>query len=149
MMKKRKIIISVVILTGIVLYGVYRLYFERTPEHLLEWSFNISLKGFDYSVESFDEQWCPNGDGHLLIIITFNELTQKNIEYLKTFSHQELPISQADKRQMGASQIPNKYSYADSGLYIYVPEDPNDDRNFKIFIVDTEKNTAVLYYQIM
>ena len=149
MNKKLIIKISAAVLAAIVLYGVYSLYFKRTPERLLEWNFNISLEDFDYTVESFDEQWCPNGDGYVLIIFKFKELTQNNIDYLKKVGLQTLPISKANSLQMVPNIIPNEYWYSDTGYYIYELESPTDQRNFKVFIVDAAKKTAVLYYQIM
>ena len=83
-MKKIIVIVLVIVLSGIAVYEVYNLFLKRTPEKLLKQQFNISLKDFDYSIETFEEEWCLNGDGELLIVIKFNELTQKNIEYFKT-----------------------------------------------------------------
>ena len=86
-MKKIIVIVLVIVLSGIAVYEVYNLFLKRTPEKLLKQQFNISLKDFDYSIETFEEQWCPNGDGELLIVIKFNELTQKNIEYFKSLDN--------------------------------------------------------------
>lgn len=148
-MKKLKIILSVLVVTGIVLYGVYGLFFKRTPERLLKLTFDISLTDFDYTVESFEEQWYPNGDGHALIIINFNKLTKENIDYLKKFNPQPLPISEMYRLQMIPNAIPNQYWNADVGYYMYKPEPTIEDGNFNIFIVDTDKKVAVLYYQYM
>jgi hypothetical protein len=85
-MKKKIIRISVVILTSIaILYGLYALFLKRTPERILKAVFDISLKDFDYTVETLEEQWYPNGDDHALIIYKFNTLTQNNIDYLNNF----------------------------------------------------------------
>ena len=96
-MKKIIVIVLVIVLSGIAVYEVYNLFLKRTPEKLLKQQFNISLKDFDYSIETFEEQWCPNGDGELLIVIKFNELTQKNIEYFKSLDNiQPLPVSEME-----------------------------------------------------
>ena len=63
-----------------------------------------------------------------LIIFKFKELTQENIEYLKTFSSQRLPISNSDRLQMAPNTIHIRYGYADIGYYIYKLEGPNDQR---------------------
>jgi hypothetical protein len=78
-MKKLIIIASIIILTGIIIYGVYSIFFKRTPEKILKTVFNISLDGFDYTIVSFEEQWCPNGDGHALVIYKFNSLVEQFI----------------------------------------------------------------------
>lgn len=158
-MKKIIVIVLVIVLSGIAVYEVYNLFLKRTPEKLLKQQFNISLKDFDYSIETFEEQWCPNGDGELLIVIKFNELTQKNIEYFKSLDNiQPLPVSEMEYHQMGANKISKQLLKANTGYYIYqVGRIANWEEvkgvkmalDFKLFIVDTENNKAVLYYQFM
>lgn len=114
---------------------------KRTPENILKQQFNITLTGFDYKVETFEEQWNPNGDGYVFIVFKFNEITQSNINYLKSSGFKELPISQSNV-------IPDRLLF-DKGYYLFENENKNDERDFKLFIVDTEKNKAILYYQYM
>ena len=52
-MKKIIVIVLVIVLSGIAVYEVYNLFLKRTPEKLLKQQFNISLKDFDYSIETF------------------------------------------------------------------------------------------------
>ncbi len=114
---------------------------KRTPERILKQQFNITLKEFDYDVETFEEQWCPNGDGYVLIVFKFNKLTQKNINYLQLLGLKELPISKNNV-------IPNRFLF-DNGYYLFENENINDERDFKLFVVDTKNNKAILYYQYM
>ena len=60
--------------------------------------------------------------------------------------------------QMGANKIPKQLLKADTGYYIYqVGRIANWEEvkgvkmalDFKLFIVDTDNNKAVLYYQFM
>jgi hypothetical protein len=148
-MKKLLLILSVTLLAGIVLYGIYDLFFKRTPEKLLKLQFNICLKDFDYTIETFEERWYPNGDGHLLIIFKFNKLTQNNIDYLKGLNPELLPIPETDSWQKHPSKIPKQYLNASAGYYVYESLNTHDPRNYKVFVIDTEKRIAVLYYQIM
>ena len=149
-MKKLIMVLVIIIMTGITLYGMYSLFLKRTPEKLLKQEFNISLTGFDYTIESFEEQWYPNGDGYALIVYKFNSLTQGNIDYFNSFNNvQSLPILEAYRQQMPPNSIPKQYLNANAGCYIYKVESVTDYRDFKIFIVDTEKRIAVLYYQYM
>lgn len=113
----------------------------RTPEKILEQQFNISLKDFDYQVETFEEQWNPNGDGYAYIVFIFNELTENNINYLLSSGLKELPIP--DRKE-----IPDRF-LCDNGYYLFEKVDSNDERDFKLFVVDTENYKAVLYYQYM
>jgi len=147
-MKKLIIIVSI-ILTGIIIYGVYSVFFKRTPEKVLKIMFNINLKDFDYDVETFEEKWCPNGDGQAFIILKINKLTQKNVDYLKGFAFKRLPISAEDSELMDFNEIPKEYFNVNTGYYIYEPLSNHDIRDYKILVVDTVKNIAILYYQYM
>ena len=67
-----------------------------------------------------------NGNGHLKMVIKFNELTQENIDYIKEFD--VLPLSTL-------KQLPIEYPYkhlSDEGYCIYREE----GNNFYIFIFD-------------
>ena len=148
-MKKLIVIVSLVILTGIVLYGVYSLFLKRTPEKILKTVFNISLKDFDYSIDVFEEEWCPNGDGHTLVAYKFNKLTQENIDYLKKVALKPLPISKIDIQKIDYNRIPEKYFRSDAGYYIYELLSTHDPRDYQVLIIDTVKKMLVLYYQYM
>lgn len=113
----------------------------RTPEAILKQQFNIALNGFDYQVETFDEQWNPNGDGYSYIVFRFKALTENNINYFLSSGLKELPI-------LDNKEIPDRFLF-DNGYYLFEREDSNDERDFKLFIVDTENNKAILYYQCM
>ena len=112
-----------------------------TPEKILEQQFNITLKGFDYKIETFEEQWCPNGDGHVLIVFKFNKLTDENVNYFQSLGLKKLPFSEN-------KQIPDRF-LSEKGFYLMKNEDINDERDFKLFIVDIDRNQAFLYYQCM
>ena len=148
-MKKLIIIVSIILLLVVIVQGIQCFFFRHTPERLLKWQFNISLKGFDYTIETFEEQWCPNGDGQALVIYKFNKLTPENIDYLKSFALKPLPISEKDSKLMTFNEIPKEYFNVDTGYYIYEPLSTHDPRDYKVFVVDTEKKMAVLYYQYM
>ena len=148
-MKRLIIIVSVIFLIGIVLHGVYFLFLKRTPESLLKTSFNISLNDFYYTIETFNEQWFPNGNGHVLVIYKFNKLTKENIDYLIEFGLQPLPVSEIDIQRMSYNKIPKEYFISDTGYYVFLEESVCDKRDYKFFLVDTKKKIAVLYYQNM
>lgn len=122
----------------VLLYGACT---TRTPEKILEQQFNITLKDFDYQVETFEEQWNPNGDGYAYIVFKFNELTEKNINYFQSLGLRELPV-------LDNKEIPDRF-LLDNGYYLLEKEDINDERDFKLLIVDIENNKAILYYQYM
>lgn len=148
-MKKSLIVLSTIMLIGLILYGGYCAFLKRTPERILKTSFNISLKDFDYSVESFDERWLPNGDGHVFIKYKFKELTQDNMDYLKSISLNPLPIPKDIRKLMEFDKIPIEYFDIDTGYYMYIPLSTRDLRDYKVFVINTRKNEAILYLQVM
>ena len=101
---------------------------------------------FNWNMVYFSIVIYTNGDGELLIVIKFNELTQKNIEYFKSLDNiQLLPVSEMEYHQMGANKIPKQLLKADTGYYIYqVGRIANWEEvkgvkmalDFKLFIVD-------------
>ena len=120
---------------------LYSACIARSPESILRQQFNISLSGFDYDVETFEEQWAPNGDGYVYIVFKFNILTESNVEYFLKSGLKKLPMSEKEK-------IPDRFLF-ENGYYIFEAEDPNDVRDYKLFIVDTDNNNATLYFQYM
>jgi hypothetical protein len=148
--------VLVVVPAVIVLYVFRDFFTERTPETILKSVFDISLKDFDYSVELYESQK-SFGDGKLLLVIKFNKLTQENIDYLKEFNPQPLPITGTEYQQLIYSRIPKRFLKADTGYYLYRPvkitgwevegEKIEDASDFDIFIIDTKNKLAVLYYQ--
>jgi hypothetical protein len=123
--------------------------FTITPKRLLQLHFNISLKDFDYTVKTIDYQWCGNGDGYRLTIYKFNKLTTENIEYLSRVCSKPLPISETDIKKISCNRIPKDIFKSDTGYYIFEILCTYDDRDYKVFIVDTEKKIAVHYFQYM
>ena len=141
------ITVSIIVLMFGILTILDKTIFKRTPESVLKSTFGISLKDFDYSVETFEEQWCPNGDGQALVVYKFNKLTQENIDYLKGFGLKPLPISEEERNIIW--EIPKQFFESNTGYYIYESLHNIDFRDYKVFVVDTEKKIAVLYYQYM
>lgn len=146
------IIITVfaVILFFVILLILDKTILRHTPESVLKATFGISLKNFDYSIETFDEQWSPNGDGQVLVIYKFNSLTQDNILYLKKNGLKPLPILMEDYNNMVFNKLTEEYLKIDTGYYIYERLSTVDfKRNYQVFVVDTKKRIAILYYQYM
>ena len=161
-MKKRIIItgsiVVGIILTGITLYGMVSILFKHSPEKELNRQV-ISLADFDYTIVSandLDEEWYSLGSPEILV---FNELTQSNIDYLKSCNPLPMPISEMEYRQMIPYKIPNPFKMPKSDYYIYqngrIPKweiysiagGPRREKalDFKVFIIDPEKKLGVLY----
>jgi hypothetical protein len=146
-MKKSIFIVLAIVLIRSVIYGAYCVFFKRTPENLIKWAFNISLKDFDYRIDTFDEQWCPNGDGKTLIIVKFNKLTQLNIDYLNRLNLKSLPVTEEDRNLMDFA--PKKCFESNRGFYIYKALSDSDKYDYQVFFIDTINKIAIYYTQIM
>ena len=138
---KRNIIIGYVIL---LISSLFSACTTRTPEKAVEESFNISLIGFDYTIESYEEQCYPNGDGSLDLVIKFNHLTPQNIAYLKKQCHnQSLPIPEKLR-----NRIPTLFLEIENGYYLY-DYDRKEPDNFKFFVFDRKNNKIIVYVQVL
>lgn len=146
---RRLIFLFAMLLTGVVLYGVRNSFSKPNPEKLLMQSFKVDLKDFEYTIESFEDCWYPNGDGHRSVVFKFNRFTEENIAYLKTFNPQQLPINQRLSLKMTPNKIPKYYLELSDGYFLYKNENESDHRNFRVFIVDTLNKRAILYCQYM
>ncbi len=140
-MKKIKIILPITIIIFIISFGLYKVFLERTPERIFKQNFDISLDDFDYTIEKFEEQWILfNGNGYVDIMIKFNKLTSKNIEYFKKFNF--TPLYLLKHTHIGG---PYKYSISDEGYYMYEVEDYSN----KIFIIDFKNKKAIYKCNVM
>lgn len=152
-MKKIIITIFTIFLVIIIVLVVEHIFHKQTPKSALKIAFNMNFRNFDYTVETFEEQWCPNGDGRTFVICKFNKLSRQNIDYLKGFGLKQLPISEEERRLMDFNRVPKEYFNVSTGYYIYKPtnasNEPLNSWDYKVFVVDTVKNIAVLYYQYM
>ena len=138
---KRNIIIGYVIL---LISSLFSTCTRRTPEKAVEELFNISLIGFDYTIESYEEQCYPNGDGSLDLVIKFNHLTPQNIAYLKKQCHnQSLPIPEKLR-----NRIPTLFLEIENGYYLY-DYDRKEPDNFKFFVFDRKNNKIIVYVQVL
>ena len=63
----------------------------RTPERILSKTWGVNVKGLEYSVTSFKDQWNGNGDGETEIKMAV-ELPQKDIDNLISHGAKPLPI---------------------------------------------------------
>ena len=135
-----KIIIKIIFIILIILLAVWLIdTYRRTPKRLLMLNFNISLEDFDYKVLTFEDEWSLNGDGHITIVFSFNELTQKNINYFKSLGLKEYPLSESEIKK-----LPSLFIY-ENGYYIY---ERFSGGGIKIFAVDTDMNRATFYYHL-
>lgn len=138
---KKKYWLLVTVFTCVILYWIF---LRRTPESIVKAFFDINMSEFKYSVDYFDEQWYPNGNGHVYIVFKLKELTPDNIIYLKSKKVSPLPIS----RDLG-SVVSQQFMKMKKGYYIFSFVSNYDKRDFDLFIINTETNEIILYCQDM
>lgn len=104
--------------------------------------FKIVVNKSETSIVNEKEQWDFNGDGFYLVELTFfSKETFKSLRQQRLFKR--LPITE---------EIPvgNAYNYlkkATRGFYLIDIED-DDQRDFKIVVLDEETNHLFFYYQL-
>lgn len=144
-MKRNKIwIVIVLIFVLLAGYVVHNYFIKRSPEKILFNQFGVSLKGYNYSIISFKEQWDYNGDGYCLILFDLKQIGINELNNLIDTNYIKLPIV----KKIEVNEIPESLIKSKNGFYLLHIEE-EDPRDFKIFIIDTKKDKAVLYYQIM
>jgi hypothetical protein len=143
-MKKNVIWIAIVFVIIIGGFFTYEAYLKRTPEKILLNQFGISLKGYNYSIISHNEQWDYNGDGYCLILFDLAQLDTQEFNTLINDNFKELPID----NELEVNDIPEIYLKSQDGYYIFQVEN-EDSRDFRIFIINTKLKKGILYYQIM
>ncbi len=149
--------ISIIPLIGFICYCSY---VNNSPEKVLKKQFNISLDDFDYTVEfkTHNETGIPVNDTYFYFKL--NNLTQKNIDYLLSKEFKQLPLPDSVQVIINDIRVPISISKSDNDYYKYSTFQPNcgyylyDSRSCcglynKFFIINTKKNIAILYYQIM
>ncbi len=102
------------------------------------------MSEFTYSVDSFEEQWYPNGDGYIRIVIKLKEITPTNVVYLKSKHVKSLPIPEKLK-----SIIPHHFLLMKEGYYLFFSLSEYDKRDYKLLIINMKDNEIILRYEIM
>lgn len=125
-----------ILLISFIFLFVYFIVMNDKYSNIIEQDFGLSFKGA-YRV-SQEEFWAENGDGEKIIILKFKNFNGK-LEKLKP-----LPI----KEDLPPNRIPKQFLETSKGYYMCI-FDVNDERNFRIIIVDINKKEICIYYQIM
>jgi hypothetical protein len=122
---------------------------NSSPEKILNKHFNVNLSSFDYNIEFMEKTGHPDASVDTRVIFKFNQLTKENIEYIQNHQFKSLPISEAKQLRRFFDKIPKQFTTSHSGYYLYDIHSSCCGLYNKIFIIDTHKNMAILYYQIM
>ncbi len=117
---------------------------SRTPEQVISKIWGIDVKKVEHRVDSFKDQWCPNGDGECEVKMHI-VLSDKDIEQLVSQGAQPLPITEK----------PNLIDYLErlsgikgaiNGVYYFKPEGSQAPLEHTFLIYD--KDSQTLFYHI-
>lgn len=114
---------------------------NRSPRTLFRTHYGIDLSKFDYTVETFEDQWM-GPDGHTFILLRFADFTCENKEYLMSKGLKSIESNRAI-----IDKIPrhDKEKYKDC-FYIFQSEGIDSEHSYKLLVVDFESKEMLLYY---
>ena len=117
----------------------------RTPERILSKVWGVNVKGLEYSVTSFKDQWCGNGDGETEIKMAV-ELPQKDIDNLISHGAKPLPIVGPENEKRWLERI-SGIDCATDGVYFL--EQGKQEQECKFLIYDNDSHVLYYYLSIM
>ncbi len=134
-MKKYKMI--VLLITVLIIVGIIFFIQKISYKNRIEEDFGFMTSGLKLEKKSEKEEWSPNGDGVKILILKYENLNDnKNLN--------RFPI----KEELPPNEIPKEFLSIPNGYYKCII-DKNDNRNFKILIINPDKKEICVYYQIM
>ena len=143
-MKRIYVILLMVLVILLLLFGLYWFKIRRTAYSVAQILTKIEISK-EYKVETFKDEWAPNGDGESLIIFSVPK-------------QQELKLVQSCIRQ-GFKQLPVKEELPDNMIYNYLDKsdtlgyysldiDKTDNRNYTLFVVTRKSKKLIIYNAI-
>ena len=117
----------------------------RTPERILSKTWGVNVKGLEYSVTSFKDQWYGNGDGETEIKLAV-ELPQKDIDNLISRGAKPLPIVGPENMKRWLERI-SGIDCATDGVYFL--EQGKQEQECKFLIYDNDSHELYYYLSIM
>ena len=117
----------------------------RTPERILSKVWGVNVKGLEYSVTSFRDQWSGIGDGETEIKMTV-QLPQKDIDNLISHGAKPLPIVDAENKKRWLERI-SGVAFATDGIYFV--EQGEQEPECKFLIYDDDSHVLYCYLSIM
>ena len=143
-MKKKHMILFFIALFILLLFSIYWFKVRRTAYSVAHVLTNLSISK-EYKVDTFKDEWGPNGDGESLIIFSIPQQQESNLIQScigQDFKH--LPI----KEELPDNMIYNYLDKSDSLGYYFLNIDKSDNRNYKLFVVN-QKNKKLIIYNVI
>lgn len=118
---------------------------NRTPEHILSWTWGLNVGQLDHTVESFEDgQYGFLGTDVTTKIRMRVILPEKAIQKLILKGAQDLPITQSPSTKKWLEQL-SGIKEADNGVYYY----EQGDTECKFLIYDRDSQTLFYYLSII
>ena len=120
---------------------------SRTPEQVISRKWGIDVNKIEHRVDSFKDQWCPNGDGECEVKMHI-VLSDKDLEQLVNQGARPLPITEE----------PNLINYlerlagikgATNGVYYFKSEGSQDPLEHTFLIYDKDSQTLFYHLSLM
>lgn len=129
---------SIIFLVIAILFLFIVFVINKTEHYRINSDFKINLNRLDVKESFRKEEWAPNGDGVKIIIFNYKKLENKD------FDLKRLPIEE----NLPPNEIPTEFLNISEGYYKCII-DKEDNRDFKIMIINPQKREICVYYQIM
>jgi hypothetical protein len=143
-MKKKYMILFFIALFILLLFSIYWLKIRRTAYSVAHVLTNINISK-DYKLDTYKDEWAPNGDGESLIIFSIPKQQEPNlIQSCIGHGFRKLPI----KEELPDNTIYNYLDKSDSLGYYFLNIDKSDNRNYKLFVVN-QKNKKLIIYNVI
>jgi len=127
---------------SIVIIAIFLLPSCRTPRSIIKAVYGIDINMWYYTVETFDNQWCLNGDGDCYISLDISGNTDFHIQYLLDKGFKPLPVIGFDNH----TDILSYYVHTENKGYYLI--DYKDYGNYSLIVVDINEKKMIIYYSI-
>jgi len=143
-MKRKYMILLVIIIFLLIVFGFYWFKLRRTAYSVAHVLTSLSISK-EYKVETFKDEWAPNGDGESLIIFSIPQEQQSLlVQSCNEKEFKKLPI----KEELPDNMIYNYLDKSDSLGYYFFNVDQNDDRNYTLCVI-SQKNKKLIIYNVI
>ncbi len=140
-----KFFLSLLILTigiGLIIYRLWVGFWPpRTPVKIVQKSIGVSVKNL--GIKKYYEQWLPNGDGTLLVIINTDSASIANILSKSNLVFKQLNVT--NNHEVNAL-VKAKLDSTQKGWYYFKKE---KDQSFELIFISHNNNTILYWLDIL
>lgn len=145
-MRKKLKIIPYIILFGVTIGLIgyrwnYGFWPPRTPVKIVQKSIGVSVKNL--GIKKYYEQWLPNGDGTLLVIINTDSASIADILSKSNLVFKQLNVT--NNHEVNAL-VKAKLDSTQKGWYYFKKE---KDQSFELIFISHNNNTILYWLDIL